>query len=241
VHNPGKVVLDVVLDVALAVADGGDCLADVGRLRAEPSVFGPVASDPTVSRLIGALASCGEKALRAIRSARAQVRARVGELPGPDAPDADGMRITCFPTNTARRPITELELRHRLRARAEDRIRAARAAPRDRPPPPRRRAEPHLAGDRPDRPGPAAWMPMLALTDAVRTRWYPDATRHGHRPAFKPDPPPSSHRPAPLRSVRGSLRSEQHQSARRDTKRYEVGGVHAGRPVDDGHRLRVPA
>jgi hypothetical protein len=42
VHDPGK----VLLDVALAVALGGDCLADVGMLRAEPAVFGPVASDP---------------------------------------------------------------------------------------------------------------------------------------------------------------------------------------------------
>jgi hypothetical protein len=41
--------------------------------------------------------------------------------------DADGMRVTCFATNTADRPIAQLELRHRLRARAEDRIRAARA------------------------------------------------------------------------------------------------------------------
>jgi hypothetical protein len=40
--------------------------------------------------------------------------------------DADGMRITCFATNTPDRSIAELELRHRLRARAEDRIRAAR-------------------------------------------------------------------------------------------------------------------
>lgn len=37
------------------------------------------------------------------------------------------MRITCFATNTPDRPIAELELRHRLRACAEDRIRAARA------------------------------------------------------------------------------------------------------------------
>lgn len=50
-HDPGKTLLDVALTVAL----GGDCLADVGMLRAEPAVFGPVASDPTVSRLIGAL------------------------------------------------------------------------------------------------------------------------------------------------------------------------------------------
>jgi hypothetical protein len=41
--------------------------------------------------------------------------------------DADGMRITCFATNTPDRPIAELELRHRLRARAEDRIRATRS------------------------------------------------------------------------------------------------------------------
>jgi hypothetical protein len=41
--------------------------------------------------------------------------------------DADGMRITCFATNTPDQPISQLELRHRLRARAEDRIRAARS------------------------------------------------------------------------------------------------------------------
>ncbi|MDQ1033285.1 hypothetical protein QF035_010867 [Streptomyces umbrinus] len=32
--------------------------------------------------------------------------------------DADGMRITCFATNTPDRPIAELEHRHRLRAKA---------------------------------------------------------------------------------------------------------------------------
>ncbi len=45
-HDPGK----IPLDVPLAVALGGDCLADVGMSRAKPAVFGPVASDPTVSR-----------------------------------------------------------------------------------------------------------------------------------------------------------------------------------------------
>jgi hypothetical protein len=39
-------------DLALALALGGDCLADVTVLRAEPGVFGPVASDPTVSRTL---------------------------------------------------------------------------------------------------------------------------------------------------------------------------------------------
>lgn len=40
--------------------------------------------------------------------------------------DADGMRLTCFATNTTGSPIAQLELRHRRRSRAEDRIRAAR-------------------------------------------------------------------------------------------------------------------
>lgn len=86
VHDPGK----VLLDVALATALGGDCLADVAMLRAEPDVFGPVASDPTVSRLIDALAAAGPKALTAIRSARAEARSQVWELAGADAPAADG-------------------------------------------------------------------------------------------------------------------------------------------------------
>jgi hypothetical protein len=93
VHGPGK----VVLGLALAVAMGGDCLADVGMLRTEPAVFGPVASDPTVSRLIDVLASSGDTGLRAIRAARAEVRDRVWRvavggwrLAGRKAPDADG-------------------------------------------------------------------------------------------------------------------------------------------------------
>lgn len=73
VHDPGK----TVLDLALAVALGGDCLADVAMLRAEPGVFGPVASDPTVSRLIDTLAAGGNRALTAIRQARAHVREHV--------------------------------------------------------------------------------------------------------------------------------------------------------------------
>ncbi|MEU5288173.1 IS1380 family transposase [Streptomyces sp. CA-278952] len=86
VHDPGK----VLLDVALAVAVGGGCLADVGMLRAEPAVFGPVASDPTVSRLIDTLAASGEKALGAIRAARAEARSRVWKLAGAGAPDGGG-------------------------------------------------------------------------------------------------------------------------------------------------------
>ena len=40
--------------------------------------------------------------------------------------DVNGMRVTAFATNTARGQLADLELRHRRRARAEDRIRCAK-------------------------------------------------------------------------------------------------------------------
>jgi hypothetical protein len=83
IHDPGK----IVCDLAVALAIGGDCLADIALLRAEPGVFGPVASDPTVSRLISTLAVDSTKALAAINTARAAVRARVWKLAGEQAPD----------------------------------------------------------------------------------------------------------------------------------------------------------
>lgn len=89
VHDPGK----ILLDVALAVALGGDCLADVGMLRAEPAVFGPVASDPTVSRLVDSLAAAGPKALSAIRAARAEAREHVWNVAKNAAPDAEGQVV----------------------------------------------------------------------------------------------------------------------------------------------------
>src|SRR6478736_6620166 len=83
VHNPGK----ILLDLAIAVAIGGDCLADIAQIRSEPGVFGQVASDPTVSRLIDTLAADAPAALAAINSARAAARAGVWDLAASDAPD----------------------------------------------------------------------------------------------------------------------------------------------------------
>ena len=51
-HDPGK----IILDLAVCVALGGRCLSDLSLLRCDKEVFGPVASDPTVSRLVGTLA-----------------------------------------------------------------------------------------------------------------------------------------------------------------------------------------
>jgi hypothetical protein len=85
VHDPAK----VLLDLALGLAVGGDCLADIALLRAEPSVFGPVASDPTVSRTVDRLAQDATAVLAAIDAARATARARAWELAGDQAPDHD--------------------------------------------------------------------------------------------------------------------------------------------------------
>jgi len=90
VHDPGK----VVADLAVAVALGGDCLADIAVLRAQPELFGPVASDPVVSRLISALAADRPRALKAIRAARAAARARAWELAGDAAPGAASGPVT---------------------------------------------------------------------------------------------------------------------------------------------------
>lgn len=65
VHDPGK----ILLDVALAVAPGGDCLAEVACSGPSRPAFGPVAFDPTVSRLVDTLAASGEEVLRAVRAA----------------------------------------------------------------------------------------------------------------------------------------------------------------------------
>jgi hypothetical protein len=73
VHDPGK----TVLDLAVAIALGGDCLAHAAVVRAQSELFGTVASDPTISRLIEALGADSAAAIAAIREARAAARATV--------------------------------------------------------------------------------------------------------------------------------------------------------------------
>ncbi|TWH09360.1 DDE family transposase, partial [Rhodococcus rhodochrous J45] len=82
-HDPGK----ILLDLAVSLAVGGDCLADIAQLRAHPELFGAVASDPTVSRLIGVLAADADIALAAIGRARATARAHSWTAAGSSAPD----------------------------------------------------------------------------------------------------------------------------------------------------------
>jgi hypothetical protein len=83
IHDPGKIVLDLALSLVL----GGEALSDVDVLRAEPGVYGPVASDPTVSRLIALLAEDADTAIAAIAGARQRARATVWGFAGKHAPD----------------------------------------------------------------------------------------------------------------------------------------------------------
>jgi len=69
-HDPAK----VLLDLAIAVALGGDDCSDANLLRAEPGLDGPVASDATISRTIAALAVDVGKVEKAVASARACAR-----------------------------------------------------------------------------------------------------------------------------------------------------------------------
>lgn len=70
VHDPGK----MVLDLAVAIALGGDCLADAAVIRTQPELFGTVASDATMSRLIDTLGDDAAAVITAIRTARAAAR-----------------------------------------------------------------------------------------------------------------------------------------------------------------------
>jgi hypothetical protein len=90
VHDPGK----IIADLAAALAVGGDCLADIGVLREQPHLAGPVASDPVVSRLVSALAGDLPRALKAIRAARAAARERAWALAGEGAPGGTGRLVT---------------------------------------------------------------------------------------------------------------------------------------------------
>jgi len=78
-HDRGR----VLRDLALCLADGGDCLSDLGALREQPELFGSVASAPTAWRAVAAAAE--EGGLERIRAARAAARERAWAAGGAPA------------------------------------------------------------------------------------------------------------------------------------------------------------
>ena len=71
-HDPGV----VLRDLAVSVADGGDCLSDLGVLRGQEELFGPVASETTAHRVIKSIDAV---VLEATRAARAKALERAWE------------------------------------------------------------------------------------------------------------------------------------------------------------------
>ena len=76
-HDPGR----VVRDLAVMLADGGDCLADLGTVRDQDALFGAVASDSTAFRVIDRIAST-PGLLDALADAHARAREHVWSLTG---------------------------------------------------------------------------------------------------------------------------------------------------------------
>ena len=91
-HAPGR----VIRDLAVMLADGGECVSDLGAVRDQQSLFGPVASDSTAFRVIDRIAS-EPKLLDALRAAHARARERFWErhgVPGSLTIDIDATLIT---------------------------------------------------------------------------------------------------------------------------------------------------
>jgi hypothetical protein len=76
-HDPGR----VIRDLAVMLADGGECVSDLGAVREQEVLFGGVASDSTAFRIVDRIAS-EPGLLDAVRQAHARARARFWELDG---------------------------------------------------------------------------------------------------------------------------------------------------------------
>ena len=74
-HDPGV----VLRDLAVMIADGGDCLADLRGLRDQRPLFGEVASDSTAYRVIERIAA-DPVLLSGLQAARAVARSRAWKL-----------------------------------------------------------------------------------------------------------------------------------------------------------------
>jgi Transposase DDE domain group 1 len=75
-HDAGR----MIRDPAVMLADGGECVSDLGALRGQEALFGPVASDSTAFRAVDRVASEGP--LDRLRAAHASARERFWELHG---------------------------------------------------------------------------------------------------------------------------------------------------------------
>jgi hypothetical protein len=95
----------VLRDLAVMLADGGDCLSDLAVLRDQPELFGPVASTPTAWRIIERVGKDPD-GLAGLRTARAHARARAwaaGAHPDPELLIVDADATLVGPTAITRK------------------------------------------------------------------------------------------------------------------------------------------
>ena len=91
-HDPGR----VIRDLAVMLANGGECVSDLGAVRDQEALFGAVASDSTAFRVLDRIAS-EPGLLDALRAAHAKARERFWQrhgAPGSLTIDVDATLIT---------------------------------------------------------------------------------------------------------------------------------------------------
>jgi Transposase DDE domain group 1 len=88
-HDPGV----VLTQLAVSLADGGDCLSDIASLRGQRDLFGEVASDPTVFRVLDSIHSDGLRGINTARAAARKVAWAAGAAPTEIVIDIDGTLI----------------------------------------------------------------------------------------------------------------------------------------------------
>jgi hypothetical protein len=82
-HDPGR----VLADLAVTIADGGECISDIATLADQSSVFGPVASDSTCWRVLNSITTADLDRVAAARAAaRAVAWAQRAEVTGQALP-----------------------------------------------------------------------------------------------------------------------------------------------------------
>jgi hypothetical protein len=105
-HDPGR----VIRDLAAMLADGGECVSDLGAVRDQEALFGPVASDSTAFQMVDRIAS-EPGLLDALRAAHARARERFWKQHG--APQ----RLTIDLDATLKRAFGEGERGRQLQGR----------------------------------------------------------------------------------------------------------------------------
>jgi len=98
-HDPGR----VLADLAVAIADGGECISDIAVLADQPGLFGATASDSTAWRLLDRLTDTD---LAQVAAARGAAR----ETAGPSGPNSPARRL---PDRAAGRQLPGAGDRHR--------------------------------------------------------------------------------------------------------------------------------